>query len=491
MKVNLLASLFGRGWTALLGVAVAPILFKYLGAEAYGLIGLYMTAQGLFTVLDMGLSATATREFSGSFAEPTSKRAARDLLRTLEVVYITVGITIAAVAFAAPLMISGWLNIKVLDKDIVEQALALLFLAAGAQWPFGLYAGTLMGRERQVTLNILIGVAATLRWVGGAAIVMFGGSILGYFAWQVFIGIAQTTAGACVAWSAMPTDTNRPHFSFERLQKVSHFALGVTGITLTGVLLSQTDRIVIGTLLPLDALGYYSFAATAAAIPYLAAGPVQSVAYPMLSRLLNDDNLSEVVAVYHKFSRLMAVLLIPASLVGALFSEALVGFWTGNEELTRQTYLVAALLTVGSAINGIVYLPYSLQLAAGKTRFWLGVNLLSLILHVPILIYATSSFGVVGAALAWCCLNLGYLFVAVPFVHRSFLCGQLRGWYLTDLGWPFGVSAIVGIVGLQVSSLIQELSVRVAFVFGVWLVAALLSAAPFVMRLKPRIALSI
>ena len=492
MKIRLLASLLGRGWTALLALAVAPVLIKYLGAEAYGLIGLYMTVQGLFTILDMGFSATATRELSGSSTDPTSNRAARDLLRTLEVIYITVGITIAgAAAFTAPSRITDWLNIQVLDKDTVEQALVFLFLAVGVQWPFGIYAGALTGRERQVTLNFLIGVFATLRWVGGAAIVILGGSIRGYFAWQILIGIAQTSVAAGVAWAAMPKDTNRPRFSLNRLQNVSHFALGVTGISLIGVALSQTDRIVIGTLLPLDALGYYSFAATAAALPYLAAGPIQSVAYPMLSRLLSEEKLGETIEAYHKFSRLMAVLLIPTSLVGALFSETLVGFWTGSEELTRQTHLVAALLTVGSAINGVVYLPYSLQLAAGKTSFWLGVNIVSFLLHLPLLVYATSNFGILGAALVWCSLNLGYLFVAVPIVHRKFLCRQLSGWYLKDMGWPLGVSFVIGIMGVQLSNMIQHIGLRVAFNFGVWLLATLFSAAPFVIKLKPRITFSI
>lgn len=41
LKRNLIANYLGQGWTALMGLAFIPLYIRYLGIEAYGLIGLF------------------------------------------------------------------------------------------------------------------------------------------------------------------------------------------------------------------------------------------------------------------------------------------------------------------------------------------------------------------------------------------------------------------------------------------------------------------
>ena len=59
---NLLAGLANSIWSALLGLAVVPFYLKYLGIEAYGLIGFFVTTQALLQLLDMGMAPTINRE---------------------------------------------------------------------------------------------------------------------------------------------------------------------------------------------------------------------------------------------------------------------------------------------------------------------------------------------------------------------------------------------------------------------------------------------
>ena len=46
LKRNLIANYLGQGWTALMGLAFIPLYIKYLGIEAYGLIGIFALLQG-------------------------------------------------------------------------------------------------------------------------------------------------------------------------------------------------------------------------------------------------------------------------------------------------------------------------------------------------------------------------------------------------------------------------------------------------------------
>jgi len=64
-----------------------PLYIKFLGIEAYGLIGLFMTMQALFMLLDMGLGATVNREMARLSVLPDKAQEMRDLVRSLEVIY--------------------------------------------------------------------------------------------------------------------------------------------------------------------------------------------------------------------------------------------------------------------------------------------------------------------------------------------------------------------------------------------------------------------
>ena len=51
---KILSNTAARIWVTLLNFAFVPLYIRYLGIEAYGLIGFFATMQGLFSVLDLG-----------------------------------------------------------------------------------------------------------------------------------------------------------------------------------------------------------------------------------------------------------------------------------------------------------------------------------------------------------------------------------------------------------------------------------------------------
>ena len=55
VKLNTAANLAARVWTALVHLAFVPLYVRYLGIEAYGLIGVFTSLLALFALLDLGL----------------------------------------------------------------------------------------------------------------------------------------------------------------------------------------------------------------------------------------------------------------------------------------------------------------------------------------------------------------------------------------------------------------------------------------------------
>jgi len=94
IRSNIIANYAGSFWTALMSLIFVPLYVHFMGIESYGLVGVFASLLAIFGLLDMGLSATMTREMARLSALPDSAQHARDLTRTLEILYWGVAVCI-------------------------------------------------------------------------------------------------------------------------------------------------------------------------------------------------------------------------------------------------------------------------------------------------------------------------------------------------------------------------------------------------------------
>src|SRR4051812_35451093 len=122
MSRNLVANFFGTGWTAVMQLALISVYVRFLGIEAYGLVGALTTLQALFTLLDLGLSTTLNRELA-RLSVRDDRAHARDLVRTAEVLYWSVAVMIGlAISALAPLIAHRWIRAEGISPATVQQA---------------------------------------------------------------------------------------------------------------------------------------------------------------------------------------------------------------------------------------------------------------------------------------------------------------------------------------------------------------------------------
>jgi O-antigen/teichoic acid export membrane protein len=82
--INLSANYAGQFWVALMGIAFVPTYIRLIGIESYGLIGLFVLMQSMFTLLDLGLGPAIGREASKFKAGVLSLQTIIDTLRSIE-----------------------------------------------------------------------------------------------------------------------------------------------------------------------------------------------------------------------------------------------------------------------------------------------------------------------------------------------------------------------------------------------------------------------
>jgi O-antigen/teichoic acid export membrane protein len=258
--------------------------------------------------------------------------------------------------------------------------------------------------------------------------------------------LLQALALRVLTWAALEPAPHPRSVTASPLAPVAGFATGMAILSLTGFALAQMDKIVLSRALPLAAFGHYSLAASAAAGLYLAIAPVFAAIFPRLSELLERGAMDDLRALYHAGSQAMATLVLPAALVLGSRSELVIWAWTGDLRASRAAALPFALLVAGTAVNGLMHVPYALQLSAGWTRLGIRLNLTLLALGLPTLILLAPRHGAVTGAAAWLGINVVYLSVGAPLTHRRLLPGATARWLLADLGAPALAAAFV--VGL-------------------------------------------
>ncbi len=422
-----------------------PFYIDSMGIESYGLVGFFITLQVVFSILDMGLSTSLNRELAKSAAARSDSGDTRNLVRTLEIVYFLVGTGIALmVAALAPFIASHWISSSALSTQTVTESIQLMGLTLAFQWPFALYSGGLMGLQRQVLLNATTIVMATLRW-GGAALILslVAPTIQAFFMWQVLVSLTQTLLTGIALWNNLPKASHRAHFEKNALLKVWRFAVGMTGISAMAVILTQMDKIILSKLLSLDMFGYYTLAATVASSLYLLVTPIFSAAFPAFTQLVAIGDAAGLKNRYHQICQIASLVILPAAIVLALFSKEVLLVWTNDPVTTANTHLLVSILVLGTALNSLLNIPYALQLAYGYTRFAFFGNLIAVALLAPAIVWGTTQYGAVGGALAWVALNGGYVLIGMPIMHKSLLKGELKRWYLIDIGLPLIASLVV------------------------------------------------
>ncbi|MGC2854546.1 lipopolysaccharide biosynthesis protein [Novispirillum sp. DQ9] len=453
---SMLVNVGGRAWTAVVQIAFMPVLLRLLGADGFGLIGVFLTLQAAALVLENAYAMTVNREIARRRdSDPAS---VPGVLRTAEILAWGTATGFAVLlALLTPLLADAWVSAETLADATLARALWLMAPALGLQLGAGLYVGALLAGGRHGTANALLVTTATLRSGGAAAVLLTaGGGVLTYFAWQIAVALLHAALGRLLAWRHVGRHVGRGseaggerRFVRAHLRLFASFGGGMLGIGLLGALLTQMDRIVLARWAGLSELGYYTFAAGLAGVLLYLAGPITQGVFPSLSAALGRGDRAEAGSVFALGTQVLGAVAIPAGLVLAVFGREVVTVWTGDAALAARLAPLLALLAVGSTLNALVYLPSHLYLASGRTGLVAGFSAGAAVILGLALVPLVDRHGALGAAAGWVGLNLAYVLVLAPLLLRRVLPGAAPAWAGRAVLVPAVVAAVpVGLARL-------------------------------------------
>lgn len=482
LKRNVIANYLGQGWAGLIGFAFVPLYIKYLGIEAYGLIGIFALLQAWLTLLDMGMTPTLNREMARFTAGAHTPQSIRNLLRSLEIVCFGIAALIGVLIWAASgWLAADWLRAEKLPLGVVAQAIAIMGGVAALRFVEGIYRGAILGLQRQVFFNVVNASLSTVRAAGAIAVLAWvSPTIEAYFVWQGMVSIVSIVVLAFAAHKSLPTTPQPARFSRQALMDIRHFAGGMMATTFLAILLTQVDKVLLSKLISLEAFGYYTLAGTVVTTIGMLISPITQAFYPRFTELVANGRHHELIQTYHRSSQLVTVLAAPVALMLIFFGKNLLVLWTGNLMLANEVAPLLALLAAGTLLNGLMHIPYMLQLAYGWSNFAARVNLVAVAILVPAILWVTPRYGAIGAAWVWVLLNAGYVLIGIHFMYRRLLPGEKWKWYWSDIARPVLAATLAsGLLSVMQPKDIGKLAEFVwLFAAGLCIVGVALAATP-------------
>jgi O-antigen/teichoic acid export membrane protein len=437
LRANVIANYAGQIYTTVINLMMVPVYLRYMGMEAYGLVGFFAMLQMWFQLLDMGLTPTMSRETARFCAGVTDVLSLRRLLRTLEGIFIAIAVLGTALMIAGADFISlRWLKVETLPIAEVRHSIMIMALLIGLRWIGGLYRGTISGMEKQVWLNGFNVTSTTVRCVLAIPLFWFvGSSPTDFFALQLLVAVLETGWLLRTSYRLLPLQHNAGSVRFEwgPLRPVLVFTLSVAFTSAVWVLVTQTDKLILSKLLPLGDYAYFTLAVLAAGGIMLISGPITTALQPRMTTVTAAGDDAGMIRLYKMATQLTGVVCLPAVLVLAFFPEQVLWAWTGNPRIAQKAGHVLSLYALGNGVLTFSAFPYFLQFAKGDMKLHVWGNAVLTVLLVPGLIWATINYGMDGAGYAWLSSNLLFFFAWVPLVHRRFVRGLHLKWLTTDV----------------------------------------------------------
>jgi O-antigen/teichoic acid export membrane protein len=409
LKTNTAANFAGTLFVAVVYLIALPIYLRLLGADAFGVVGLFFSWSAICAALDLGLGAALNREVAKLSIVCDTTGQIQSVLRTV------LGFVLF---FMLPILVDYWLQTGNLDKTQLKISFRWMAFSLALQMALSLYTNALWGLQKQIAYNVANSAMIALRLLGAVLILwVVEPNLLYFFEWQAMLALLHVLVLAGLTWHCLASE-QRAQFDFNILKRSRSFIFDIALATLLATLLTHMDKILLSKLFSLREYGYYMIAWSVASVLGRLAVPVYSAWVPRLTQYVASRDVESLKASYFQGLRFLAMLVLPIALVLVLFPKFVLMTYTHDADLAQAASVALVLLSIGAACNGLLLMPHAVALAHGWTRLSLIQNALACLVALPLVYMAAKHWGLNGAGAGWMVVNALLLMGTLPLIQR-------------------------------------------------------------------------
>ena len=375
-----------------------PLTIRGLGASAFGVLAIVWMV--LSYLSDLGFGPTTTR-FTAKALGAGRPQEVGAILWSVCTLHILVGV-IQGLVLAA---ITPWLTASLLKipADIVGQARSCLFLLAATVPILGLARSFRGLSEAAQRFDLILCVDIPIisaTYVLAALAANAGWPLLNVFSVILVSRLVSIPAYLLIARKALPGVSLRPGSQRAGLRELTTFAGWAATSSIISPLLVYLDRFVVGALLSMTAVTYYTAPYELVTRLVLIPAGILGALYPAFSHLAGQDAHDQIEHLAARSVNLVLVLLAPAMIFVLAFAHDGIALWLGPA-YAADSGVAAQILIVGVLFNAAAHVPFGLLQSLGRPEVPAKFHLIELPVQLAVATLLISRFGIAGAALAW------------------------------------------------------------------------------------------
>lgn len=396
---NTLFNFVGQVIPLVLGVITIPYIIKGLGTDRFGLLSLTWVVFGYLAIFDLGLGRATTKYIAEALGKG-DEGSIPVLLWTTVTIQFVLGLMGAIILLIiTPLITDQILNIP---HELIHEAKITFYLLASSI-PFILvsnsFIGALQARQRFDIVNLIRTPSSACTFLMPLVGLIFG------FKLPSIIGLIF-----CVKIATLLTFITVNIRIFPKIKKIKvqptlfrplfKFGGWVTVSTIVSPILVYIDRFLIGSILTLSAVTFYTAPFEAITRLTIIAGSLATSLFPAFSALAGVGDRQKLQFLFVRSVNYLFILLTPIILVVIIFGKEILTLWLGTRFATESTTGLR-ILSIGVLINSIGSLIFSLFQGIGRPDIPAKFHLLELPIHLVVAYFLIHQYGLTGAALAW------------------------------------------------------------------------------------------
>jgi O-antigen/teichoic acid export membrane protein len=397
---NTIFNLIGLGLPLLIGLLAIPPIIRQLGLERFGILSIIWVVVGYFGFVDLGLGRATTKFVAEALGKGEPEKvpgylwttvffqAAMSLLGAVGLVLMTSVLTEKILKIPTALVAETRVSFYILALS-----LPLVLISAS-------FRGVLEAAQRFDLVNIVKIPSSALNYL-----LPLGGALAGMKLPGIMILLTVARGLTLVAWawlsfSALPVLKRRIGFHAESAKTLLVFGGWVTVSNLLAPILGSVDRLMIGALLAVGAVSYYSAPFEVVMRLGILPGSLLLTLFPMFSALNGEADLTRSKAYYARATKYLLILLSAMVILLVFFAKDAMKIWLGETFADKST-VIFQVLAVGFLVNSLAMVPFGFLQGIGRADIPAKLQIIELAFYVPLAWIMIQRMGINGAALAW------------------------------------------------------------------------------------------
>jgi O-antigen/teichoic acid export membrane protein len=396
---NVAFNLGGEFVVICLGAVCIPYVVRSLGTNSFGVLSLAWVLLTYMSLFDLGLSR-ATTKFAAEAIGKGTHHQLPSLLRTSLLAQLAMGVLGGSLLF----LVSPWVAEKLLKipGPLVGEAVKsfkMLAVAVPVLLVTNCLRGMLEAFQRFDLINYVKVPSNASIFLSPLLILPFGGRLPSVVLLMTLFRCAAMLVYLRLCLSLLPKSGRRAVAEGGLLTRLLRYGGWVTISNVTGPILIYLDRFLIGMLVSIGAVAYYTAPADMVNRALIVPASLCTILFPAFSSLSAAGERERLEDFYTRSMKYLIMTLGPVLLLVVAFARDILQYWLGTA-FAEQSTLPLKILALGVFANSVGYFPYSLLQGVGKPNLTGAFHLIEIPVHLALVWMLVNRMGIIGAAIA-------------------------------------------------------------------------------------------